>query len=161
MNTLYAIVAEIQAATMANEDGELPPELEARLDGLEMDLQTKVRNIVALYREWDTEGEAAKSEAARLAAIAKSRAGNADRLRAYLVHCLDAAGIATVKTDIGNVSVRSASRPSIRWEGAGPLPDEFVRTKVELDGAKAFDAYKAGTLPEGFVAERTRFVSVR
>jgi hypothetical protein len=157
LTTEYRLLADL---ILAGDGDEVPENVSATLDRIEGDLSDKVRNIVALRREWITEAEGLRAEAARLAAMAKARENAADRLQAYCVRCLDAAGVESVRTDLGRVQVQAASRPSIRWDGEGSIPDDFTRTKVELDGQAAYEAWKDGWLPEGFRVERSRGLRV-
>lgn len=138
---------------------ELTPEQSAFLDDIASEIESKVRNIVAIRREWLSEAEAMRAEAKRLTEMARVRESRADWLQDYCIRCLDAAGISKVKTDIGNVSVALASRPSIKWDrDIEQCP--FVRTKIELDGTRAYEALKAGKLPDGFTVERSKHLRV-
>lgn len=157
---LYELTDRIRSIADSLVDDELPENAEAVLDSIAELLEAKVRNVVAIRREWLSEAEAMRAEAARLTEMARRRESRADWLQAYCVRCLDNAGIAKVKTDIGNVSVANASRPTIRWDEACPIPDEFARVKVELDGTKAYEAWKSGTLGDGFTVERSRHLRV-
>ena len=58
-----------------------------------------------------------------------------------------------VVTPLAVVRIQKNSRPSIQWPEGGLIPEAFQRVTVTLDGAKAYDAFKAGTLPKGFEVE--------
>lgn len=159
MARLYELSAEF-AAFADRLSEEVPPEIETELDALTLALEDKAACCVKLWRTWEAEAEGFRGEAARLAKMASVRENAAARLKAYVCRCLDAAGIAKVTTDVGKLSVRTASRPSIKWVGDDELPAELMRIRVELDGAKAFDLWKAGALPDGFEIIHSRFVQV-
>ena len=163
MPTLYDIAAEYRALAAALEESgaECSPEIDQQLAALEGDLHDKARSIVGLIREYQTESDAIKAEADRLAALARSKSNAADRLKAYLLTHLSGLGVSKLDVGIAKLSVQRAARPSIRWDSAAEMPPAYTRTKVELDGTAAFAAYKAGQLPDGFAVEFTTFLSIR
>lgn len=145
-----------------SESGELTEEVAAKFAGLSDGLEKKARAIVSLMAELNAEAKAAAEESKRVAAIAKSKTNAAERLRAYLLECLQNAGIQKIDVGIAKLSVQKASRPSIRWVKEEPIPEEFERWAVALDGQKVYDEWKAtGKLPEGFSIEWTTFLGVR
>lgn len=156
---LYEISAQMRNI-LDRIDDEVPLDLEAELHRLEGTLADKARNYVAAWCELECEAEAMQAESDRLHSLSKSRRTTAAKLKTTLLFHLDALGIDRVDTDLGKIRPQRASRPSIRWDGAGPVPSEFARFKVELDGTKAQEALKAGSLPEGFSVEYSRFIRV-
>ncbi len=158
---LYQLSAEFAALADELTADEVPAPIEDRIDALNLAIEAKVGGCVQVWRSMEAEAEAYRGEARRLAAMAQAREKAAERLKSYVSRSLDTAGIARVVTDVGKVSVGNASRPSIRWAGADVDPPvNFQRIKVELDGAAALAAHKAGMLPEGFEVSLSRVVRV-
>ena len=94
------------------------------------------------------------------AAAAERRAAS---LKEFLRRGLAAAGKDKVKGRWFSARAAVAPRPSIAWayEGGEPIPEAFARTRVSLDGAKAFEAYKAEDLPEGFRVAWSEYLDLR
>jgi len=160
---LFLIAAEYRAIADALEasDGDNVAEMEAAFAATCDELQVKATAIVGLIRELQTEADAIKAEAARIAKLASAKQNAADRLKHYLLQCLQAAEIQRLDVGIAKLSVQRAPRPSISWETGADIPEPFQRVKVELDGAKTFAAFQDGTLPASFTVKHTTFLSVR
>ncbi len=162
---LYEIADSYRKLAEALESGpsEITPEMEAAIAAMEGDLETKCRNVVGLVRELETESEAIAKESSRLAQLADSKANAAKRLRDYLKRCLENAGVWKLDVGIAKIGIQKASRPSIVWDylNFGQVPEEFRRIKIELDGAKAFEAWKANALPAGFDVKFSNFLTIR
>lgn len=133
--------------------GELTPEIEARLDALEGNLEAKVDGLVGLAQQLARMGEAADAEAARLKRLASARTAAAGRLKEYLLRTLEQLGRPKVETDRFAVRVQRNGRPSITWPGdPSDLPMDLARLEVKLDGQAAYERWKRdGEMPEGFV----------
>lgn len=149
---LPAALAELDALIDAL-DGELPEDLEARLDALELNLEEKADAVCALARQAEAEAAFFADELARLDGRRRAAAGRAAGLKAYLHRTLTALGRDRVETPRFRARVQKNGTPSVRWAGPGDVPDGFARVTVELDGRAALAAHKAGTLPEGFTVE--------
>ena len=162
---LYEIAREYRDlcdALEANESGELAEDTASRFAGLSDALEVKARNIVGLIRELKLQSDAVADESKRLMVLSQTKKNAADRLKAYLLENLVAAGVQKMDVGIAKLGVQKASRPSIAWARDGePMPEEFERVVHSLDGDKAYDAHKAGTLPEGFTVKFTTFLSIR
>ncbi len=141
--------------------GELTPEIEKALTELDATLADKVDGIGVVITESIAKGDAYTDEAERLKGRAKTAYAKAEGLRSYLLRALTHAGKKNASGALFSVSRQLASRPAIRWSAQAPIPRSFVRIREELDSEKAFDAYKAGGLPDGFTVERKEFVTIR
>lgn len=158
---LYDLSSSFAALADTMTSDEVPPDVEAGIDALQLAVEAKVGGCVKVWQQLAAEEEAYRAESQRLAKMAAARKNAVERLKAYVSRSLDAAGIPRVVTDVGKVSICNASRPSIRWNGAGDPPPAFSRVKVELDGNLAYAVVKAGgTLPDGFTVETSRVVRV-
>lgn len=156
--TLWAITDELAevGALIADGDGELTPELEARLDSLEGALEGKVERIALFIRESETLADGAKAEKDRLAAIEKAHRRKVDGLKEYLLRCLPAAGRERVETAKVRVRLQKSGTPSIDYRGdLDALPPSFVRVVPEsraVDKKAITQAIRDGEpMPEGVV----------
>lgn len=132
-------------------DGELPEDLEARLDLLEVALEDKADAIAALVTQAKAESEMFEAEAGRLTRRRVIAANRADRLKAYLHQTLTLLRRDRVVGRRFTVRVQRNGAPSIKWtRDIDALPPEFMKITVDVDAAKAREAFKAGTLPDGF-----------
>lgn len=161
---LYDILHGLRVveAMIDNAGGEITPETEAALAGLEGSLETKCDNIAALIDEAEADVTANQDRANRFAAKARMAGNKADRLKEWLKGALEAAGRDKVKGERFAVAVQQNSAPSIRWDGEPwTMPEQFTRIRVEPDGDRIKEAHKAGTLPEGFTVKRGTHLRIR
>ena len=161
---LYEISADYREVMEAIEaaDGELTPELEARLDAVNVALGDKVDVIGAVVRNKMSEWLAYSEEARRLQAKAKAALNTANNLKDYFArNLLVAVGMEKASGRLFSARVAEASVPQIRWESSDPIPVGFQRVTVELDGKAAQEAYKHGVLPDGFTATRKTYLDLR
>ena len=145
---LRALDEEIEA-----NGGELTPELEARLDELAGNSAELVDRVCALIREHVHKAGVEYEEAAYFHRKAKASEAVANRLKRYLSDTMARVGYDRLEGDRFKVRIQKNGTPSIKWEGFGDIPTEFARVSVELDGTKAREAWKNGTLPLGFTVQ--------
>ena len=160
---LYDLPGEFAAIEreIDESDGELSPDLEARIDALELTLEAKADAIAGLIRSADAESEAVDLEVQRLTARRNAARNRATRLKQYLHDTLDRLGRDRVEGRRFKVRLQRNGSPSIRWTRLpDDLPPEFRRVTIEPDGKAALAAYKAGELPEGFEATVGRHVRI-
>lgn len=151
---LYEIAAGIRA-TLDRADletGELSPDAFADLDVLALNLDAKIDGLCGLLRELQADADAARVESKRLAELARVRENHADRLKAYLLDCLRAAGLARHETPTFKIW-QQANPPSYVCVVTDPreLPPELQRVTVAPDLAAAREQHKTtGVVPTGF-----------
>lgn len=153
--TLYELTDELAAVLEAGEDGELPEDLEARLDDLLPQFDQKVDNICRLMAEISARAEGRINEAERLTALGRAGLRTVGRLKSYLKDSLERMGVKKIETPLFKVRVQNNSQPSIEYTGdVSQLPPTFRRTIIEPDKKAVLTAWKAGEeLPPGFVVE--------
>ena len=161
---LWEIADELEtvAALIAENGGELTPELEARLDAIAGAFGDKVERVALAIRSYEANAEAAKLEEERLGAIRKSHERSAAGLKRYLLGCMRNAGVPKVETPRARVRVQKNSMPSIAWtQDMDALPDGYRRVTVAPDLQRVRDDLKAGAVPpEGFVVEYGQHVRI-
>ena len=148
------------AEALTENGGELTPDLAADLDAIEGAFEAKVERVALYVRNLLATAEAADAEAARLAALARTRRQGAEGLKGYLMAQLDRVEKPKVETPLIVVRIQRNSRPSIQWPETLPIPETYQRVTVSLDGQKAFTDWKAGALPSGFVVEQGRHLRI-
>jgi hypothetical protein len=154
---LWAIAEDLEviAGEIAENGGELTPELEARLDALDGAFEAKVERVALASRTYAAHAEAAKTEEARLAAIRKSLEGRADALKRYLLGAMRRTGTLKVETPRARVRVQKNGQPTITWtRSLDELPEAYRRVTVAPDVAMARDTLRAGgDPPDGFAVD--------
>ena len=150
-------------AQIIDADGELTPELEAELDALEGAFHHKAEFIALLAREAKAEGEAWKAEEARIRGHRIAAENREARLKGYLHTCMERLGVKRVDGQRAKVALQQSSRPSITWTGStDAIPEDFLRVTLSVDGAKAYEEWKAGAeLPTGFLVSHSTHVRIR
>lgn len=146
-------LGEIEAL-VAEGGGELTPDLEARLNAMEGAFETKVENIALMAREAKLEGEKAKVEKERLAAIQKRNEATMTWAKKYLHGCMVSAGVRRVETHRATVRIQKSGTPAIDYTGdLMDLPRQYVRVipeSVVLDKAALTETVRAGgEVPDG------------
>jgi phage host-nuclease inhibitor protein Gam len=152
----------IQDMLIENE-GELTPELENRLDALMIAGPDKIEAGAMVVRTLESSADACKNEAKRLLERARSFDANADRLKQRMVYALDAAFNGKVKTDRFTIwTQKSSDSTAVDLAEEFTLDQlqsehpEFVRTKLELDKTAIKAAYDAETpLPDSVFVIKT------
>lgn len=145
MKPLYEISADLRGLLdeLAEAEGELTPDLEARLNAAEGDMARKVDAVLAFAAERSAESLMAGTEAKRLTARAKSADAHAERLRAYVLSCMGEAGVQRVDgARFKAALVPTPGRVVVTDEKA--LPPELLRTTTEPNKTAIKDALLAG-----------------
>lgn len=147
---LWDLTAQYRMIADAAHDGE---DVDALLVALEGEITVKVEGIGGVLSELDASEDALKTEATRLAARAKSIANRRQRLREYLRDQMDSIGVRKIQTPRWTFTV--VDDPGrVEIENAEIVPDEYTRTKREVDK----DAVKAAFKEHGEVVPGTRVV---
>lgn len=141
MKPLYAITNDLQAAAAAidaacdDTGGELPADLEALLDGIQMDFASKVDGICRVMRNLQAAGAMYMQEVDRLRAAADRLQRAHDRLKAYILACMLRAKLPRVETPLFKVRVQRNSQPAVTCDV--PIDPVVVCTLADA-GPKEF-----------------------
>ena len=151
---LYRLTEDLDrlALDLVANDGEITPELAARIDELHGDAVELVPQLLQGALELEAESAAIKAEAARLGTLAGARKNAAERLRHEALRLMRESEIDRIVSPLGTICRRANSRPTIRWTSpVEDLPEEFRRIETKVDGetAQAF-LREMGSLPDGF-----------
>lgn len=149
MKTLYELSREVCElfdaieAHAENNDGEVPPDLDARIEQTGLEREMKIGAICSVYKEFLGRSEILSAEAKKLAARAKTLANQAEALKSYLQRNL----LEGEKVDVGphRVSWRKSSTIEL-MEGVAveEIPELYQRRKIEFAKDEAKRAIAAG-----------------
>lgn len=158
--SLYELadLRERLVALVADEDGELTPDLEAAWDAIEGQFSEKVERTGLFVKELLAESEAIATEAKRLAERAKAREAKAERLKALLLTAMQKYGtdkvrglLCTVATQANPPKVEAVTAlDEAELRNVAMFAPAFVRHEEcwSLDRKAVLDAHKRGELPE-------------
>lgn len=134
------------------------------LESLSGDLEVKATNIAAFARNLEATVSAIKEAESAMSARRKAIEAKADRLRAYLLSGMQAAGVQKIQTPYFELSIKS-NPPSVVVNEPGLVPAEFMRqpeTPPPAPDKKAIgDALKAGKEVAGCHLARTVRLDIR
>lgn len=171
--TLYDISMEGMEleSILTENDGELTPELEARMDALLLEGPQRIEAAAMVVRTLESSADAAKAEAKRLGERAKSFEANADSLKHRISIALDTAFGGKVKTPLFTIwNQTSPDTVSFELEGGGfeeliLTNPEMVRVSYALDKKAIGEAYKNNaSLPDAIIpipSHGTRYVRIK
>ncbi len=161
---LYEIGAELEAlvAELIEAEGELTPDLEARLDAVEAQFATKAEKVICAIRNAEARAAGIRFEIAeltrRLEALALPHEQTAKSLRLYLEVQMRRGGKKRVDMPMGKAWLQANARPKIDYVGKDPdrfsdLPEHLVRVTYTIDGAAAWETWRNSVLPDELHAE--------
>jgi len=144
MPTLYELGNEFKAVIEAldfgcdPETGEVLEDdsgLRETLQGLEMALEDKIKNIGCLIKNLDSEAEAIHFEREKLAKREKQKAGQVERLKRYVSEFWPE-GVKAIEDPRVRLSWRKCPA-SVEIDSMDDIPGEFVRIKTEYQPIKS------------------------
>jgi hypothetical protein len=145
---LFDITDEYRAQLAALSELDVPPEVvQDTLDGLQGELEHKLRAVIAYGLNIRAQAEAEKAAADRMAERAKADNKRADGLLAYALQAMQATGLPGIKT--AQWEAKPAKKTaSVEITDPNSLPDDFMRhpapPPAEPDKAAIAAALKAG-----------------
>ena len=127
MPTLYTIASEYQAGLSALADLDLDPQTVAdTLEGMQGELQDKLRAVIAYALGMGADAEAQAAAAKRMADRAKATAARADGLLDYARTMMQATGVGEVATDEWAAKL-AKKPPSVKVIDAALIPPAYMR----------------------------------
>lgn len=130
---LYQIVARYQDDLAKLQDLDLPPEVVAdTIEGMQGEIEEKVRAVVAYALEMEKAAEVRAAEAARMKDSAARFSARAESLRTYALGALQASGL-RLPLIAPEFTLNVAKQPrSVEVADPAALPDEMVKTTVTI-----------------------------
>lgn len=161
MTTLALIAAQYRADAAKLADLELDDKTVAdTLEAMAGDLEVKAQSVAHMVRAFEADAAAVAQWAKDAAARAKAIEARAERLRDYLAHCLEAAGIEKVEGPGVRISWRKSSAVVIDDEAQIPL-SLIVWPAPRPDKAAIAAEIKAGRDVPGAHVESRRALQVK
>lgn len=160
-------VADLAASfdELLTADGEIPAGLLAKIDALNLAVERKVQGCGQLALLWRYEADMIGMEIDRLAKLRAARTNAEARMKAYLMQCLEAMHVKSVKTDTLVVRIQgNGGVQPIEFAGkVEDLPERFQRKTVTFDVDAARKEFaEFGVLPTGItVKDRGRHVVIQ
>jgi hypothetical protein len=132
---------------LTESEGELTPEIEARISEFLAGGEQKLENAACVVKSLDAQAEACKVESKRLAARQHALENNCDRLKALMLMAVDAAFKGKLKTPLftiwGQTSAGSATFALAQGKELRDLPDAFVKFEAPtLDTGALWQAWR-------------------
>lgn len=149
MNSLYNLSGEFGHLLheIENMDGEIPPELTARLDAVESEFEAKIHACCCAMRNINSRAVGIQAEIERLSALEDAEMRRLDWLKEYIKEALERSGAKKIKTPLFTVWTQKNARPTIELATADtPIPSEFKKVREEFDKNAAYEAWKRGEL---------------
>lgn len=162
---------QIQDILQAN-DGELSPELEARMDALLVEGPERIEAAAMVVRGLEASAGACKAESERLRARAEGFQNQADHLKARITFALDAAFNGKVKTPRFTIWAQSSIPrknisldPSYSIDQLREFDPDLVKVTLELNKEKIWNYYKNDALANSAIRiteqPGTRYVRIK
>lgn len=110
----------------------------------------KSENIIRLTRNIESRIKSVKEEEKRLTEYRKSEEKRLDRLKTYVVDCLQTADLKKIDTGLGRISLRR-SPSSVIVTDETKIPNTYIKTEViqKIDKTKIKEELKNGVCIEG------------
>jgi len=160
MAHLYELSTELAVINdeIISAEGELTPDLEARLDSVALDFRAKSQNIAKWTLDIAGVESMIEAEIARLQRKKKAAEGLRTRLMAYIKSCMDQADVQKIESPTVTLRIQK-NPPSVEILEEQKLPARFIKIKqiTEIDKTGMLAALKNGEDVPGarLVTERT------
>jgi hypothetical protein len=127
MTSLYTISSEYQAQLAILADLDLDPQtVSDTIEGLQGDVQSKLRAVIAYSLDLDVLAGGASEAAKRMYERSKTLSSRVDALRAYALRHMQETGIAEVSTDEFGAKV-AKKPPSVNVTDQALIPPSYMR----------------------------------
>lgn len=162
---LYDLEAAEQALLdeIAEAEGELTPELEAKMFALHADAVAALENAARYVKTLDAEADVFRQEAQRCAARRGTLEKKAERIKALALDWMERHGMERAKGKTLSLW-RDQGRPSCVVVNADLIPAQYrvvVPETFSVDKAAVIEAAKAGVEVPGVTVERKPFLVIR
>lgn len=131
------------------------------LDSLEMQLETKVSNIVRYSRTLELTADAVSNEIDRLSSLKKYYERKSQNLKNYLSYSLQKIGKDSLETEAAKLSFRKSE--TLEVEDVALIPDEYIviKTTKSADKTAIKSAIKGGIEVPGAHIEQHKNLQIK
>ena len=144
-NSLYEITDELRSILAAMddaEDGEIPPDLDTRLDTVTGNLHDKIDGVLRYRASRIARAEGLNVEIRRLQDQHATETRRAEWLKNYVATCMMVAGLQKLETKLFKLRIQKNSRPSICLIDGAAVPEQYRKITVSMDGEAAYQDWK-------------------
>ena len=164
MKPLYQLVTqyrELQALEIEDIDEET---LANTLEGLGGEITEKATNVSAFVRNMETFADSVEEAARAMQARAATIRKKADRTRAYLLNCMQGAGISKIQSPHFTIALRK-NPPSVLIAESASIPEKYMVVPLppppRPDKKLIADALKAGEVIDGCQLHQSERLDIR
>lgn len=118
-------------------------DLNAALENIDDEIETKADNIAKVLRDFDGEIEALKSEEERLAKKRKAIENRQKQLKEYLQNAMLVLDKRKFKTDLFSFNIQK-NAPSLRILDESKIPEDYYKIERKLNKNDLKEAVKSG-----------------
>ncbi len=160
MTALYELSTELATINDAiiSADGEIAPDLEARLDSVSLDFRSKSQNIAKWTLDLAGVEATIDTELSRLQRKKQVAENLRKRLLGYVKQCMEVADVQKIESPTLTIRIQK-NPPSTEIVAEDQIPARFVRIKqvTEIDKPGILSALKAGEDVPGarLISDRT------
>lgn len=154
---------------IADAEGELSPDLEARLNALQGSVQQKVERIAYWYQNLKAEEQAFAAESDRLKRKRDARRKAMEWIKQYVKTCLEMDGLARIQTPIGTVRICQNSQAKLDHalplqtqdhSAVNPRCYDLIPQHWELNEQRLREALERGEFIQGATLVRGTHVRI-
>lgn len=135
-------------------------DLNAALENIDDEIETKADNIAKVLRDFDGDIEALKSEEERLAKKRKAIENRQKQLKEYLQNAMLVLDKRKFKTDLFSFNIQK-NAPSLRILDESKIPEDYYKIEKKLNKNDLKEAVKNGLFEDAAELVQTESLRIR
>ena len=135
-------------------------DLNAALENIDDEIETKADNIAKVLRDFDGEIEALKSEEERLAKKRKAIENRQKQLKEYLQNAMLVLDKRKFKTDLFSFNIQK-NAPSLKILDESKIPEDYYKIEKKLNKNDLKEAVKNGLFEDAAELVQTESLRIR
>lgn len=135
-------------------------DLNAALENIDDEIETKADNIAKVLRDFDGDIEALKSEEERLAKKRKAIENRQKQLKEYLQNAMLVLDKRNFKTDLFSFNIQK-NAPSLRILDESKIPEDYYKIEKKLNKNDLKEAVKNGLFEDAAELVQTESLRIR
>lgn len=135
-------------------------DLNAALENIDDEIETKADNIAKVLRDFDGDIEALKSEEERLAKKRKAIENRQKHLKEYLQNAMLVLDKRKFKTDLFSFNIQK-NAPSMRILDESKIPEDYYKIEKKLNKNDLKEAVKSGLFEDAAELVQTESLRIR
>lgn len=135
-------------------------DLNAALENIDDEIETKADNIAKVLRDFDGDIEALKSEEERLAKKRKAIENRQKQLKEYLQNAMLVLDKRKFKTDLFSFNIQR-NAPSLKILDESKIPEDYYKIEKKLNKNDLKEAVKSGLFTDAAELVQTESLRIR